>query len=929
MNNFYTDLLDSYSKLKKRQLVLEDNEEAIVADAEKYAALQAAEATALGFINTVTDDWMPVGNVQGLEMKRSSAKVAVNKSVVVKGLGHAWSHGIKVVDENGQPIGSIDDLRSPWGRFVAKLVPEIDAEMNNKEVSGDEPQVDEGIPEELLTPEEKEIEASERAIGEVKNIICQSVEYLESFFHRLKNKHKNYSDKQWSSKDKIEDRSRGQEYDFKHMSSQICDDTPEALSTRFREIRGMVVQGSFKSLKEDFAIPADDALFYATNYLDLIERTKTSGYLDSEDSVFTISENFSVIEGDSPENSFVVFKGEDGISGAVISQASSPMLYDIVDMIHGEIADKYKDDNIIKGIPRLSPDKINYRFKTLGTDMEKISRLMSLMSHSRTNMAAGEAITNTLLEIMNSSGGEIIEGLNNIVRYSLTDVDKMSNVDHAYSLRDAFGYVDGMDDESLKEFILSADRQVAIQWSADQAKEWIKKMLHAITTINSKSNMMRRPIGVSEVGTNIFLGSKADVIEYYPNNFAETILMNQGVPPDKIQRFVKLEQTTGRVGNEKAGTAIDSSEMFGLMDSSYDSVNFSLKTLFSPKEKNISLGGFKYNTSLNGLATYLGHRTGAGGNQRQAMAIDGITQSYATGTSLNESSIKSVAQDVYTRMSDVEKIFSVGLGKFIDKDGINLEKEQKTYIMDLIDDFIDRDIFESSVSYKLRQIKTDPSKELRPKEMVEIAGALLVQKMKYDMFQPNKGRFEIQTDQDMRDHQKKMLHSVGLMMQMNGGCSEETLMQVTDLPNNDVYLVSQNDLIHNAINQLSQMIDSGEDIQYKPGSMTIGGYSLEFTKDNKINLKGPGLGPTATNRPLNYMSLYYKNKNFNNLTDTTQSLTMQVEANRLYVAEQNYYKQVHPQESSMMGESIKELFEKQNEVISKLLESLAKKEGIV
>jgi hypothetical protein len=920
MSNISNSIVNNYKKIHEVSLGTDEFERA--------SKLQAAELSAKSIVANVTDDWMPVSMIPGVEMKRSSAKVAVNNSVVVKGLGHAWSHGIKVVDENGVPIGSINDLKSPWGRFVAKFVPELDAEANNKDVDqGIGGEEEEGMVPGMIDPEQQQKEEEQQTISEVKSVICQSVEHINSILHRLKLKQKEYISKKWSSNTPLEERGIGYEYDFNHISKQICSDIPEALSVRFRNLKSFTAKGNIKMLKEDFNVPPKEALLYATNYLNLMETTKVSGYLDNENSILEMAEKFSIVDGGSPEKSYVIFNGDDGISGAAISQEASPILFDIVSLISDEIKEKYVEDNIIVGIPKVKEDNISYRFKTLGLDVEKFSRLLALMAHSGRNPNLNNYITTTLLEIVNSAGGEIITGLNNIVRYSLTDIDKMANTDLAYQLRDSFGFIDGMDSEKLKEFMLKADSSVGIKWSAEQAKSWIKSMLHSVVTINQKSNMMRRPIGVAETGTEIYLGSKSDVIEYFPPNVGETILLNQGVPPEKIRDLVKLKQETGRVGNEKAGTAMNTSEMFGLAKGGYDSVNFSLKSLFSPKEMNIHLGGYKYTTVLNALETVKGPKNKPDPADRAAMAMTALVENYSKGIGVKPSYVKTVLEDTHKRISDMNKLFSVGLGKFMDKKGIDLSKEQKGYVMGLIDDLIDRNIFESSVSYRLRQIKTDPSKELSSKEISEVAGALLVQKLKYDMFKPNKTHLGLATDQDVRNHQKKCLHSIGLLMHMNGGCSESTLMQVTDVPNNDVYLVEQNQIIHDALNALSQAIDAGEDIEYKPGKNTISGYSLEFTKESKINIKGPHIaakGDTSFNRPLNYVSLYYKTGNFKNMGDTLTSLTFEVDTNRRYVASKSYYAQQLDQ-SGMVTENLIEILSKQNENISRLLLTLSEK----
>ena len=184
---YYYDLLDSYSKVKKRKLyLLEDLEQT---DPDTFSKLQSAENTAKNLITNATEDWKPIPQMAGLEMKRSVSRSQINKGVVIKGLGHGWAHGIKVIDDNGMPVGSIQDLRSPWGRFVAKLIPELDPDNRPEEEGAGGA----GAEEEMIGPDGQPIrpdyDVEQQTVARIKDIVCRSVEPLQSFLHRLKNKY--------------------------------------------------------------------------------------------------------------------------------------------------------------------------------------------------------------------------------------------------------------------------------------------------------------------------------------------------------------------------------------------------------------------------------------------------------------------------------------------------------------------------------------------------------------------------------------------------------------------------------------------------------------------------------------------------------------------------------------------------------------------
>jgi len=857
-----------------------------VTNPEMYTKLQAAEGTAKTLVTNATDDWKPVPQMPGLEMKKSASQSTINKGVVIKGLGHGWAHGIKVIDDNGMPIGSIQDLRSPWGRFVAKLLPPEDQEGMGDEdvVSGASDEEGEIGPDgEMLQPP---VDPDIESLSRIKDVICQTVEPLESFLHRLKNKYDNFKNFTWAAKDDVGTRDEKFAYSMKYVSKQVCDLTEEALSTRFRALKGFVSKGKIKRLVEDYVIPTEEAEFYANNYYGLIESIKTSKYLEDENTLFDISDKFSLVIGDSPQTSFVIFHSDDGINGAAISQEASPILFDILKLVQTEIKDKYEGSTKAPSIQEISEDKIKYTFKHLGLESEKFSRLIALVSNSFVNETMVEHVRDTLLEIMNRAGGELIVGLNNVARYSLTDIDTLENVYLTDTLKKSFGYIDGMTDDDVKDFLLQADKAAAIDWTAEQARDWIKNLLIGIVKINSKGITARRPRCVSEVGTDIFLGSKTDVIEYYPQGYTESVLANQGVPPEVIDKHIKREQETGNLGSGE--TLKSSADVFGTTGESFDSVNFSLKTMFSPKETTVYLGGYKYDGILKAMKAFRDAATGQ--EDKFALALQGISADYQERFGLDETFINGIVEDLGTRLMDVQKLFSVGLGKMMDKDGTNLEADQKKYIMGLIDDLIDSDIFESGLSFHLKQIKSNNSKELREKDIVDIAGALFVQRLKYDVFSKR------QTDPIK---QKKAVHSLAMLALMNGGCADPTLMQVTDIPNNDLYLVSQNELVYDVVGNILQAINAGQNVLYmskaeaRRNGVEVGPYSIEFTKDNRINFKGPHIGEANTGRPLNYVSVYYSANKFNNKNmegETITSLKFNVEANREYIRGMDYYK---------------------------------------
>lgn len=907
---YYYDLLDSYSKVKKRKLyLLEDLEQT---DPDTFSKLQSAENTAKNLITNATEEWKPIPQMAGLEMKRSVSRSQINKGVVIKGLGHGWAHGIKVIDDNGMPIGSIQDLRSPWGRFVAKLLPELDPDnMPEEEGAGGA-----GAEEEMIGPDGQPIrpdyDVEQQTVARIKDIVCRSVEPLQSFLHRLKNKYDNFKNFEWSSNDTPDSRDEKFAYSSKYISKQICDMTEEALSTRFRNLKGFVSKGKIKRLVEDYVIPVDQAEYYATNYYGIIDAVKTSKYLEDENILFDMADKFSLVVGDSPQTSFVIFNSDDGITGAAMSQESSPILFDLLKMIKTEVEDKYAGADVIPGIKEIKEDKIKYTFRHLGLEAEKFSRLIALVSNSFANEFMMDNVRDTLLEIMNKAGGEIIIGLNNVARYSLTDLDTLENVYLVDSLKKSFGYIDGMSDEDVKDFVLHAHKDVKLQWTADQARDWVKNLLIGIVKINSKGITARRPRAVAEVGTNIFLGSKTDVIEYYPPGYTETILTNQGVPPEVVDKHIKREQSVGNLGSGE--TLKSGDEVFGTGGTTHDSVNFSLKTMFSPTETTVHLGGYKYDANLKAMKSFKDAQTAT--EDKFALALKGMSTDYSDRFGLDESYMGEVVDSLGNRLMDVQKIFSVGLGKMMDKEGTNLEADQKKYIMGLIDSLIDKDIFESGLSFHLKQIKSNSSKELREKDIVDIAGALFVQRLKYDVFS--------NTDPDI-DKQKRAVHSLGMLALMNGGCADPTLMQVTDIPNTDLYLVSQNELVYSVIDNITQAIDRGENVLYmsnaeaKRKGLSVGPYSIEFTKDNRINFKGPHMGEAKTSRPLNYVSIYYSAAKFDNKNidgETITSLKLNVEANREYIKDQDYYKQT--------GE-FDEMLESN---IASMLDSILKEESI-